>query len=96
MSDIPAALDAILEKREVLLGLKEAVNVRLAYCTEEERSRVEDLSNRALRPQCTFDREHRLMLYALALAPDQVGWSFKLQEGLHRLLHKHWFERSLC
>jgi hypothetical protein len=84
-SDVYATLNAILEKREVLLGLKEAVNERLAYCSEQEGLRTEALLNRALNPQCSFDRENRLLLYALAIAPDKVGWSFRLRERLHRL-----------
>ena len=95
MTDVRAALDAILDKREIVLDLKEAVNVRLAYCREEDQSKIEALSDRALHPQCSFDRKHRLMLCALVLAPHQVGWSFKLREGLRRLLPKHWLGRSL-
>jgi hypothetical protein len=59
------------------------------FISEQEQFEVEILSNRALHPQCDFDRKHRLMLYALALAPDQVSWSFKLRERIHRLLHGH-------
>jgi hypothetical protein len=82
------SLDQILKKQEVIVGLKEIVWTRLLFCSERERSEVEALSGRALNPQCSFDREHRLMLYALAVAPDQVGWSFKLKERVHRLFHK--------
>jgi hypothetical protein len=89
MSGIQDSLGEILEKREVIVGLKEVVNIRLAFCGDQERLEVEALASRALNPQCSFDREHRLMLYALAVAPDQVGWSFKLRERVHRLFHKH-------
>ena len=89
MSDIRNRLNEILEKPEVVLGLKQVANIRLAFCSEEEQFEVEALTQRALHPQCSFDREHRLMLYALAVAPDQVSWSFRLRERIHRLLHKH-------
>ncbi len=87
MSDKQPTLDEIIERRDILLGLKQAIDVRLAFISEEEQFEVETVSNRALHPQCDFDRKHRLMLFALALAPDQVSWSFKLRERIHRLLH---------
>jgi hypothetical protein len=89
MSDEQPTLDDIIERRDVLLGLKEAIAIRLAYTSGKEELEVEALSNRAIHPQCEFDRKHRLMIYALALAPDQVSWSFKLREKIHRLLHNH-------
>jgi hypothetical protein len=85
----PHALDDILGRSDVLLGLKEAVAIRIAQVSREEEQEVEALANRALDPQCDFDRNHRLMLYALALAPDQVSWTFKVLERIHRLLHNH-------
>jgi hypothetical protein len=96
MSDVQATVDAILEEREFLRGLRETIRARLSYCSEEDRMKVEALSSRALYPQCTFDREHRLMLYALALRPDQVGWSFKLRERLHRITctPKRWLAKA--
>ena len=90
MSNDRAALDDILQEGEVLLGLQEAINTRLACSgSVDEQLAVESLSNRALHPQCSFDKKHRLMIYALALAPDQISWSFKLRERLHRFLHNH-------
>jgi hypothetical protein len=89
MSSNQVTLNHILEKKEVLLSLKEAVKVRLAYSNEDEQMDVESLSNRALYPQCSFDRRHRLMILALALAPDQVTWSFRLREKLHRLIRNY-------
>ena len=88
VSDACDSLDQILEKQEVTVGLKEIVRTRLLFCSERERLEVQNLSGRALNPQCGFDREHRLMLYALAVAPEQVGWSFRLRERVHRLFHK--------
>jgi|HubBroStandDraft_1064217.scaffolds.fasta_scaffold563747_2 hypothetical protein len=89
MSGEQPILDEIIERKDVLLGLKEAIAIRLEYTSGEEGLEVEALSNRALHPQCEFDRKHRLMIYALALAPDQVSWSFKLRERIHRLFHNH-------
>jgi hypothetical protein len=89
VSDERATLTDMLEKREVRLGLIEAINAKLAFSNEDEQLKVEALSNRALDPKCGFDRKHRLMIYALALAPDQVGWVFKLRERFHRLVHHH-------
>lgn len=87
MPDERPTLSEILEKGEILLGLKEAIHQRLVYCTEDERLIVEALSNRILQPACSWDRKHRLMLYALALAPDHVSRIFKLRERVHRLLY---------
>jgi hypothetical protein len=89
MPDKQPTLDEIIERRDILLGLKQAIDVRLAFISEEEQLEVETLSNRAPHSQCDFDRKHRLMLFALALAPDQVSWSFKLRERIHRLLQGH-------
>jgi hypothetical protein len=85
---IAAMLDNILEKKEVRLSLRRAANETLAYCNAEERPERQNLLDRALRPQCEFDRRNRLMLYALAVAPEQVGWKFKMRERCHRLFHK--------
>jgi hypothetical protein len=87
-SDDWPALTEILQKREVLLGLKEAINQSLVYSSEKEQLKVDVLSHRALHPQCSFDRKHRLMIFALALAPDQVSWIFKLRERIHHF-HCH-------
>jgi hypothetical protein len=78
-------LTELLEKREILLELNETIDKRLVYCSEEEALRVEALKKRALYPECNFARKHRLMLYALAVAPDRVSWIFKLRERIHRI-----------
>jgi hypothetical protein len=39
MSGIQDSLSQILEKREVILGLKEVANARLAFCSEQEQRR---------------------------------------------------------
>ena len=86
MSDDRSMLDEILERREVQLGLAQVINQRLAYSNEEEQLKVEALAKRALHPECSFDRKHRLLIYALALAPDQVSWLFRLRERIHHLV----------
>lgn len=79
-----------LEQRiEALTRLKEDMEKRLASASEEEKLEVEALSNRAITPQCSFDRKHREQLYALALYPESVNWYFKLRERLHRFIHHH-------
>jgi hypothetical protein len=88
MPDSLLTLNAIFEKSEVHSGLKETLIRRLGCCSEEERLEREALLNRAIDPQCGFDRENQLMLCALAFCPDEVGWSFKLRESLHRLFAK--------
>ncbi len=80
-------LNEILEDREILQGLREAVQRRLAFSDETEHEKVHALTNRAMHPECSFDRKHRLMLCALALAPEEVGWAFKLRERIHRVLY---------
>jgi hypothetical protein len=87
MSEARSSLHEILDMREVQLGLQEAILQRLACSCDEEHARVQGLWLRARHPECKFDRKHRMMIYALALAPDQTGWVFKLQERLHRLLY---------
>jgi hypothetical protein len=94
MLDSLASLNAILQKGEVRSGLKETATQRLGYCSEEEQLQGEALLNSALDPRCSFDRENQLMLCALAVCPDQVGWSFKLRERLHRLSHNRLTECS--
>jgi hypothetical protein len=89
MSDERNPLTDIFENREVLLGLREAIDQKIVYSSGQEQLRVESLSHRAIQPGCSFDRKHRLMIYALALAPDQVDWILKLQERILRLFCHH-------
>ena len=71
MPDEPTkSVPELLKERESLLRLKEAMEKRLANIhSKEEQREVEALSERALNPQCTFDRQHTEMLYTLALFP---------------------------
>jgi len=66
-------LNEILEDGEILQGLREAVQRRLAFSDETEHEKVHALTNRAMHPECSFDRKHRLMLCALALAAFEAG-----------------------
>jgi hypothetical protein len=83
------SLRELIEKRDKLRTLKEAIKKRIANISKDERLEVEALSKRAINPQCMFDRKHTDQLYALALSPKQVSWHFKLRERLHRLIHHH-------
>jgi hypothetical protein len=89
MSDEQPTIEELLEKRDSLLLLKEAIEKRIANISEVEKLEVLALSNRATHPQCSFDRKHSKMLYLLALMPDRVSWYFKLREKIHRLAHHH-------
>jgi hypothetical protein len=70
MSEQP---NELLEGRDNLLQLQEAIKNRLANASAEEKLEIESLSKRANEPSCSFDRKHRKMLYSLALFPEQVG-----------------------
>ena len=89
MSEEQPTIEELLEKRDSLLLLKEAIEKRIANISEVEKLEVEALSNRAIQPQCSFDRKYSKMLYLLALMPEQVSWHFKLREKIHRLVHHH-------
>jgi hypothetical protein len=79
----------LIEERDDLVALQEAIKKRIANISEEEQMEMDALVKRSLDPQCTFDRRNRRSLYCLALSPEQVGWYFKLREWLHRLIHHH-------
>ena len=79
----------LIEKRDALLKLKEAIDNRIASLSREEALEVESLSRRALNPECAFDRKHSSMLYKLALTPKEVSWYFKFRERVHGLIHHH-------
>jgi hypothetical protein len=79
----------LIEQRDNLVALKEAIAKRIANISKEEQMEVDALVKRSFDPQCTFDRKNRHNLYALALAPEHVSWYFKLRERLHRFVHHH-------
>lgn len=83
------SLSELLEHRDALLHLKEAIAKRIENISKEEQMEVDALVDRSFNPKCTFDRKNRHNLYHLALAPETVGWYFKLRERLHRLVHHH-------
>jgi hypothetical protein len=89
MSDEQPTIEELLEQRDSLQLLKEAIEKRIANISEVEKLEVSALSSRAIHPQCSFDRKHSKMLYLLALMPERVSWHFKLRETIHRLIHHH-------
>lgn len=83
------SLEEMIKERDTLIQLGHAIEQRLAGISEYEKREVEALSNRAINPQCSFDRKHREMLYKLALFPNYVSLYWKLRERLHRFIHHH-------
>lgn len=83
------SLPDLIEKRDRLIELGNAIDKRLAGLNDYEKREVEALSKRAINPQCSFDRKYREMLYTLALFPDHVSWYWRLRERLHRFIHHH-------
>ncbi len=79
-----------LEKIDALEDLQEAISKRMAGIqSKEEELEVNSLIQRAFNLGCAFDRKHRVMLLALAIAPHEVSWRFKVRERIHRLIHHH-------
>jgi hypothetical protein len=72
--------------------LQGAIKERITNVSNEEQREIDALIQRALEPQCGFDRKHARLLYALALVPDHVSWYLKLRERIHRLLHNAGFQ----
>ena len=89
MLNLPPPINEILEKSDSLVWLQGAIEKRFANVSKEEQREIDALIQRALNPQCGFDRKHARLLYALALVPDQVSWHLKLRERIHRLVHRH-------
>jgi hypothetical protein len=89
MLDLQPPINEVLEKPDSLLWLQGAIEKRIANVSNEEQREIDALIQRALNPQCGFDRKHARLLYALALVPDQVSWQLKLRERIHRLVHRH-------
>ena len=79
----------LIKDRDALVALRDAIDKRIANITKEEQMELNALVERSFHPQCTFDRKNKHNLYHLALAPEQVGWYFKLRERLHRFIHHH-------
>jgi hypothetical protein len=83
------SVQELIEKRDNLLRLKEAIERRVANISKEEQLEVDALVKRSFDPKCAFDRKHTTLLYTLALDPEQVGWYWKLRERFHRFVHHH-------
>ena len=83
------SVDALIEKRDKLLQLQEAIEKRIAGVNKEEQREIDALTKRSFDPQCAFDRKHTELLYTLALFPETVGWYWKLRERWHRFIHHH-------
>jgi hypothetical protein len=88
MLDLRPSVNEVLEP-DSLVWLQVAIEKRIANVSKEEQREIDALIQRALNPQCGFDRKHARLLYALALVPDQVSWHLKLRERIHRLVHRH-------
>lgn len=89
MLDLRPSINEILEEPDSLLWLQVAIEKRIANVSKEEQTEIDAFIQRALKPQCGFDRKHARLLYALAFVPDQVSWHLKLRERIHRLVHRH-------
>jgi hypothetical protein len=89
MVDETPSLSELIRQRDSLLAMQEAMKNRIQNLSREEALEVESLSERAIHPQCSFDRKYSETLYTLALFPDRVPWLFKMRERLHRALHHH-------
>jgi len=89
MSEEKPTVEELLEQRDRLILLKDAIEKRTANVSAQEGLEVVALLKRSALPQCGFDRKHSETLYLLALMPNQVSWHFKLREKIHRLTHHH-------
>jgi hypothetical protein len=79
-----------LEVIEALNRIEQAARERSkAIKSPDEDKEVTMLLNRAVLPECEFDRKHSSMLAALALKPNEVSWYWKLRERVHRIVHHH-------
>ncbi len=83
------SVKALIEKRNALLRLQEAIEKRIAGVSKEEQREIDALVKRSFDPKCAFDRKHTELLYTLALTPQTVGWYWKLRERIHRVVHHH-------
>jgi hypothetical protein len=79
-----------LETIEALDVLEKAARERSKTIkSPAEDKEVTMLLNRAVQPECEFDRRHSARLAQLALRPDTVSWYWKLRERIHRIVHHH-------
>jgi hypothetical protein len=85
---MPDSAHELVEKMEALERIEETVARRMAtFTSEEEKREADSLIKRAFSGKCEFDHAHRAELVALAIAPDEESWQFKVRERIHRFLH---------
>jgi len=89
MPQLLRTMDEVVEDHNSLLWLQRAIEKRIANISREEQRELDALIQRALKPQCDFDRKNARLLYAIALVPEQVSWRLKLRERIHRFFDRH-------
>jgi hypothetical protein len=79
-----------LEAIEALTRIEDAIRERMKTVKNEtEKKELDALIKRSFNPECAFDRKYSNQLAALAIAPHEVGWFWKLRERIHRVVHHH-------
>ncbi len=79
-----------LETIEALTRIEDAIRERMKTVKNEtEKKELDVLIKRSFNPECAFDRKYSKELAALAIAPHEVGWFWKLRERIHRVVHHH-------
>lgn len=74
-----------LQSLEALDAIRDHLANRTFSAREEQKANA--LIKRALAPDaCNWDKEHRAKLLALATAPEQMSFFFKLRERFHQLI----------
>jgi hypothetical protein len=86
-TDSPSEL---VRKMRGLDALKDKLAQRMnSFKNDEEKREADSLIQRAFSDECEFDRKHRLELLTLVIAPNELGWYFRLRERFHRLIRHH-------
>lgn len=71
-------------------NIEDAIRERMKTVKNETEKRESDaLIKRPFNPECAFDRKYSMELAALAIAPHEVGWFWKLRERIHWVVHHH-------
>ncbi len=89
MPQLQPCINELVEEHNSLLWVQRAIEKRISNVSREGQREIDALIQRALEPQCDFDRKNARLLYAIALVPEQVTWRLKLRERIHRFLHRH-------
>lgn len=87
MLDLRPSINEVLEKPDSLLWLQVAIEKRIANVSKEEQTEIDAFIQRALKPQCGFDRKHTRLLYAPRL---QLFGSSRHNETEDFLLSSEW------